>query len=68
MEQVSTDSVLFYLQQIEHPRRLPLKERAGYCLLFYRALLWKTGKPDDSLLHASIDAYFQTHHTSTWIE
>lgn len=68
MEQVSTDSVLFYLQQIEHPRRLPLKERAGYCLLFYRALLWKTGKPDDSLLHASIDAYFQTHQTSKWIE
>lgn len=68
MEQISTDSVLFYLQQIKQPHRLSPNERADYCLLFYRALLWKTGNPDDSLLHASIDAYSQTRQASQWIE
>lgn len=68
MEQVSADSVLFYLQQIKHPQRMTYKERADYCLLFYRARLWKTGKPNDSLLNASIDAYAQARQTSEWIE
>lgn len=68
MEQISTDSVLFYLQQIEQPQRLSHKDRADYCLLFYRASLWKTGKPNDSLLNASIQAYSQTRQTSKWIE
>lgn len=68
MEQVSIDSVLFYLQQIEQPQRMSTKERADYCLLFYKASLWKTGRPDDSLLIASIDAYSQTRQTYQWIE
>ena len=50
MEKVSTDSIFFYLQQITHPRQLSLSEQGDYYLLSYKATLWKTGLPGDSLL------------------
>lgn len=59
MENISTDSILFYLQQIEEPSRLSSEEQGDYYLLFYKATLWKTGKPNDSLLHAAIECYDQ---------
>lgn len=68
MERLSTDSVLFYLQQIEHPQQMSGEDQGDYCLLFYRASLWKTGKPNDSLLNASLRAYSQTRQTSRWIK
>lgn len=57
MENVSTDSIFFYLQQIENPGKLPAKERGDYYLLSYKASLRKTGKPNDSLLQTAIDHY-----------
>lgn len=57
MEHVSTDSIFFYLQQINEPERLPLEEQGDYYLLSYKATLWKTGKPNDSLLLAAIKCY-----------
>ena len=54
MEKVSTDSIFFYLQQIAHPRQLSLSEQGDYYLLSYKATLWKTGLPGDSLLLSEI--------------
>ena len=63
MENVSTDSIFFYLQQIEEPDKLPLNDQGDYYLLLYKATLWKTGTPDDSLLQIAqalllLTAYF----------
>lgn len=60
MENVSTDSTFFYLQQIENPGKLPAKERGDYYLLSYKAALRKTGKPNDALLQTAID-HFKTN-------
>ena len=54
MEGISTDSMLFYLQQIQSPNHLSDKQRAEYCFQLYKATLWKTQKPKDSLLKVCI--------------
>ena len=36
MEKVSTDSMLFYLQQIQEPNHLTNKQRAEYCFQLYK--------------------------------
>ena len=54
------DSIFFYLQQIEEPDKLPLNDQGDYYLLLYKATLWKTGTPDDSLLQIAIRQYKQT--------
>ena len=36
MENVSTDSIFFYLQQIEEPDKLPLNDQGDYYLLLYK--------------------------------
>lgn len=41
MEGISTDSMLFYLQQIQSPNHLSDKQRAEYCFQLYKATLWK---------------------------
>lgn len=48
MENVSTDSIFFYLQQIEEPGKLPLKDQGDYYLLLYKATL---GKPERLMTH-----------------
>ncbi|MCS2449240.1 hypothetical protein NXW86_08755 [Bacteroides thetaiotaomicron] len=68
MENVSTDSIFFYLQQIEQPENLPVQELGDYYLLSYKATLWKTGEYNDSLLHAAIQYYKQNGQRSQWIE
>ena len=50
MENVSTDSIFFYLQQIEKPDKLPLNDQGDYYLLLYKATLWKTGTPVMTIL------------------
>jgi len=50
MENVSTDSIFFYLQQIEEPDKLPLNDQGDYYLLLYKATLWKTGTPVMTIL------------------
>lgn len=57
IEYASTDSIFFYLQQIEQPDKLLPQERGDYYLLVYKATLWKTGKPNDSLLYIAIENY-----------
>ena len=57
MENVSVDSILFYLQQIDKPENLSSKEQGDYYFLSYKATLWKTGKPVDSLLQTAIHRY-----------
>lgn len=64
VEYTSIDSVFFYLQQIEHPEKLPAKERGDYYFLSYRTTLRKTGKPNDSLLHIAIRHYEQNNQSS----
>lgn len=68
MEHVSTDSTLFYLQQIKNPQRMSGKEQADYCFLLYRATLWKTGKPKDSLLQICTPIYLKTGDTLQWLQ
>lgn len=67
MERVSTDSTLFYLQQIKNPQRMSGKEQADYCFLLYKATLWKTGKPKDSLLRVCTPIYLETGDTLQWL-
>ena len=57
MANVSVDSILFYLQQIDKPENVSSKELGDYYFLSYKATLWKTGKPVDSLLHTAIHRY-----------
>lgn len=68
MENVSTDSVLFYLQQVKHPHKLKGKQQAEYCFRLYNATLWKTGKPNDSLLKVCIPIFYELKDTLTWQE
>lgn len=58
MEKISTDSMLFYLQQIQEPNHLTNKQRAEYCFQLYKATLWKTQKPKDSLLKVCIPLFY----------
>lgn len=57
MEYTSIDSSFFYLQQIDNPKKLSPHEQGDYYFLSYKATLWKTGKPVDSLLHIAIHHY-----------
>lgn len=59
MENVSVDSIFFYLQQIDKPENLSSKQQGDYYFLSYKATLWKTGKPADSLLQTAIHRYTQ---------
>lgn len=68
MEHVSTDSIFFYLQQINEPEKLPLEEQGDYYLLSYKATLWKTGQPNDSLLQAAIKCYEQNGQQSKYTQ
>lgn len=43
MENVSVDSIFFYLQQIDKPENLSSKEQGDYYFLSYKATLWKPG-------------------------
>ena len=67
MENVSTDSIFFYLQQIEEPDKLPLNDQGDYYLLLYKATLWKTGTPDDSLLQIAIRQYKQNEQQTQYV-
>lgn len=66
-ENISTDSMLFYLQQIRHPHQLTGTAQADYCFLLYKATLWKTGKPKDSLLQVCIPGFLQEKDTAQWM-
>lgn len=68
MEKVSTDSIFFYLQQIAHPRQLSLSEQGDYYLLSYKATLWKTGLPGDSLLRNALTCYKQSNLQAKWLQ
>ena len=57
MENVSVDSIFFYLQQIDKPENLSSEEQGDYYFLSYKVTLWKTGKPVDSLLQTAIHRY-----------
>ncbi|WP_448777505.1 hypothetical protein [Bacteroides congonensis] len=57
MENVSVDSIFFYLQQIDKPENLSSEEQGDYYFLSYKATLWKTGEPVDSLLQTAIHRY-----------
>lgn len=60
MEHVSVDSTFFYLQQIDNPKKLSSREQGDYNFLSYKATLWKTGKPVDSLLNIAIRCYMES--------
>lgn len=64
MENVSVDSIFFYLQQIDKPENLSSEEQGDYYFLSYKATLWKTGKPVDSLLQTAIHHYTQNGQLS----
>lgn len=64
MQNVSADSVSFYLLQIKHPEKLPAEQQGDYCLLSYRTTLWKTGTVKDSLLHAALHHYEHSPNAS----
>ncbi|WP_294546540.1 hypothetical protein [uncultured Bacteroides sp.] len=68
MENVSVDSIFFYLQQIDKPENLSSKEQGDYYFLFYKATLWKTGKPIDSLLQTAIRHYTQNGQLSQCLQ
>lgn len=68
MEEVSSDSIFFYLQQIENPGKLPARKQGDYYMLSYKATLWKTGKSNDSLLHAAMQLYKQNQQHPQYIE
>lgn len=68
MKNISTDSVLFYLQQITQPENIPAKERGDYYLLSYEAALSKTGTPNDSLLQLAIRHYERNKQTSKCLQ
>lgn len=68
MEKISTDSMLFYLQQIQEPNHLTNKQRAEYCFQLYKATLWKTQKPKDSLLKVCIPLFLQYGDTAQWLQ
>lgn len=68
MEKVSTDSIFFYLQQITHPHKLSLPEQGDYYLLSYKATLWKTGLPNDSLLRNALLCYKQGSLPAKWLQ
>lgn len=68
MEGISTDSMLFYLQQIQSPNHLNDKQRAEYCFQLYKATLWKTQKPKDSLLKVCIPLFLHVGDTAQWLQ
>lgn len=68
MENVSVDSIFFYLQQIDKPENLSSKQQGDYYFLFYKATLWKTGKPVDSLLQTAIHHYTQNRQLSQCLQ
>lgn len=68
MEHISIDSCFFYLQQIDNPKRLSPREQGDYNFLSYKATLWKTGKPLDSLLHTAIRYYIESEQSSKYIQ
>ena len=68
VETVSTDSIFFYLQQITHPHKLSLPEQGDYYLLSYKATLWKTGLPNDSLLRNALSCYKQSSLPVKWLQ
>lgn len=68
MEGISTDSMLFYLQQIQSPNHLSDKQRAEYCFQLYKATLWKTQKPKDSLLKVCIPLFLHVGDTAQWLQ
>lgn len=68
MESISTDSMLFYLQQIKEPHKLVGVAQANYCYLLYKATLWGTGKSKDSLLQASIPAFREAKENAKWMK
>lgn len=67
MQNISTDSMLFYLQQIRQPNKMTGSTQANYCFLLYKATLWGTGNPQDSLLQQCIPLFLQTKDTAQWI-
>lgn len=64
MQNVSVDSISFYLWQIKHPEKLPAEQQGDYCLLSYRTTLWRTGTVKDSLLHAALRHYKHSPNVS----
>lgn len=68
MEHISTDSIFFYLQQIETPEKLSPQEQGDYYFLSYKATLWKTGKPADSLLHIALRHYMENKQLSEYTQ
>lgn len=68
MQGISTDSMLFYLQQIRQPEKLTGTTQANYCFLLYKATLWGTGKPKDSLLQVCIPTFLEAKDTVQWIK
>ena len=68
MENVSVDSIFFYLQQIDKPENLSSKEQGDYYFLSYKATLWKTGKPVESLLQTAIHRYMQNGQLSQCLQ
>ncbi|WP_308745720.1 hypothetical protein [uncultured Bacteroides sp.] len=68
MENVSVDSIFFYLQQIDKPENLSSKQQGDYYFLSYKATLWKTGKPVDSLLQTAIHHYTQNRQLSQCLQ
>lgn len=68
MENVSVDSMLFYLQQVKHPQTLKGQQQAEYCFSLYNATLWKTGKSQDSLLKVCIPIFYRLKDTLAWQE
>ena len=57
MENVSVDSIFFYLQQIDKPENLSSKEQGDYYFLSYKATLWNPYFPplpqDWNAVHSS---------------
>ena len=68
MQSASTDSMLFYLQQVREPGKLTGTAQANYCFLLYKATLWGTGKPKDSLLQRCIPAFLQAKDSTQWMQ
>ena len=47
--------------------KLPLNDQGDYYLLLYKATLWKTGTPDDSLLQIAIRQYKQNEQQTQYV-
>ncbi len=50
------------------PRQLSLSEQGDYYLLSYKATLWKTGLPGDSLLRNALTCYKQSNLQAKWLQ